>query len=68
VYTDSPSVPCPVGGVVLGDGISALLDQAWELLGSSDAMDALAAAYRPGRTFAEAFEIFMEKPLPPRAS
>lgn len=61
VYTDSPSVPCPVGGVVLGDGISALLDQAWELLGSSDAMDALAAAYRPGRTFAEAFRDFYGK-------
>ena len=32
--------------------------QAWELLGASDAMDALVAAYRPGNTFAQAFRDF----------
>ena len=45
----------PVGGVVLDESIEPLMEQAWELLGSSDAMDALAAAYKPGRTFAQAF-------------
>ena len=37
------------------------MEQAWELLGSSDAMDALAAAYKPGRTFAQAFAEFYAK-------
>ena len=51
----------PVGGIVLDERINPLLDQAWELLGSSDAMDALAAAYQPGRTFAQAFADFYSK-------
>jgi bacillithiol biosynthesis cysteine-adding enzyme BshC len=51
----------PVGGIVLDERINPLLDQAWELLGSSDAMDALAAAYQPGRTFAQAFAEFYGK-------
>jgi bacillithiol biosynthesis cysteine-adding enzyme BshC len=38
-----------------------LVDQAWELLGSSDAMDALADAYKPGRTLAQAFASFYSK-------
>jgi bacillithiol biosynthesis cysteine-adding enzyme BshC len=50
-----------VGGIVLDESINPLLDQAWELLGSSDAMDALAAAYQPGRTFAQAFRDFYAK-------
>ncbi len=57
-YEKAPAAPCPVGGIVLDDTINPLLDQAWELLGSSDAMEALAAAYRPGRTFAQAFAAF----------
>lgn len=51
----------PVGGIALDDSITALVDQAWELLGACDAMDALAAAYKPGRTFAEAFREFYSK-------
>jgi bacillithiol biosynthesis cysteine-adding enzyme BshC len=47
-----------VGGVVLDESISSVIDAAWELLGSSDAMDVLAEAYRPGRTFAQAFAHF----------
>jgi bacillithiol biosynthesis cysteine-adding enzyme BshC len=57
-YKSAPEAACPVGGVTLDDSIGPLLDEAWELLGTSDAMDALAAAYRPGRTFAQAFADF----------
>ena len=58
VYPHAPAAATPVGGIVLDESINPLLDQAWELLGSSDAMDALAAAYQPGRTFAQAFRDF----------
>ncbi len=58
VYETAPPVPVPVGRVVLDETINPLIDQAWEMLGSSDAMDALAAAYKPGRTFAQAFTDF----------
>lgn len=58
VYENAPTAPQPVGGLVLDDSITPLVEQAWELLGSSDAMDALAAAYKPGRTFAQAFQQF----------
>jgi bacillithiol biosynthesis cysteine-adding enzyme BshC len=51
----------PVGGIVLDETITALVDQLWELLGASDAMDVLAAAYKPGRTFAQAFAEFYSK-------
>jgi bacillithiol synthase len=57
-YAAAPKTPLPVGGLVLDDSITPLIDQAWELLGSSDAMEALAAAYRPGRTLAQAFREF----------
>ena len=58
VYSAGPDTPRPVGAIVLDDSITPLIDQAWELLGSSDAMDALAEAYKPGRTFAQAFADF----------
>ena len=58
VYPHAPAAATPVGGIVLDESINPLLDQAWELLGSPDAMDALAAAYQPGRTFAQAFRDF----------
>jgi bacillithiol biosynthesis cysteine-adding enzyme BshC len=61
VYPHAPAMARPVGGIVLDESINPLLDQAWELLGSSDAMDALAAAYQPGRTFAQAFRDFYAK-------
>jgi bacillithiol biosynthesis cysteine-adding enzyme BshC len=60
-YASQPAVARPVGGIVLDDSIAPLIDQAWELLGSSDAMEALSAAYRPGRTFAQAFAEFYAK-------
>jgi len=55
VYSEPNTADKPVGGIVLDERITPLVDQAWELLGGSDAMDAMAAAYRPGRTFAQAF-------------
>ncbi len=58
IYPAMPETALPVGGVLLDDSINPLVDQAWELLGSSDAMDALASAYKPGQTFAQAFAAF----------
>jgi len=59
VYTQAPAAAAmPVGGIVLDERITPLVDQAWELLGGSDAMDGLADAYRPGRTLAQAFAEF----------
>ena len=61
IYSSTPSTPVPVGNVVIDDSISPLLDRASELIGFSDAMEALAAAYKPGRTFAQAFTEFYAK-------
>jgi bacillithiol biosynthesis cysteine-adding enzyme BshC len=60
-YASIPQHAVPVGGVILEDSITPLIDQAWELLGYSDAMEALAAAYRPGQTLAKAFAEFYGK-------
>lgn len=61
VYPALPETARPVGRIVLDESIDPLIEQAWELLGSSDAMDALAEAYKPGRTFAQAFAHFYAK-------
>jgi bacillithiol synthase len=61
VYDKPPTVPAPAGNVVLGEAIEPLIEDAWELLGNSEAMDALAAAYKPGRTFGQAFAEFYAK-------
>jgi bacillithiol biosynthesis cysteine-adding enzyme BshC len=61
VYDKAPAAPVPVGGVVLDETIAPLMEQAWELVGYSDAMEAMAAAYTPGRTFAQAFAEFYGK-------
>ena len=45
----------PVGGVRLGEGIGALVDEAAELLGPSEILDAIETAYRADATYAEAF-------------
>jgi bacillithiol biosynthesis cysteine-adding enzyme BshC len=58
VYAEPHATQLPVGSIVMDERITPLVDQAWELLDSSDAMEALAAAYRPGRTFAQAFAEF----------
>jgi bacillithiol biosynthesis cysteine-adding enzyme BshC len=57
-YPDAPEAAVPVGAVELGEAIGPLLDQAAEILGESDALEALRQAYRPGRTFAQAFADF----------
>lgn len=49
----------PVGGILLGEGIGPLLNQAAELIGPGAALDALGAAYKPGATYAEAFARFL---------
>lgn len=51
----------PVGRILLDERILPLIEQARELLGDSDTMDALAVAYLPGRTFAQAFAAFYSK-------
>ncbi len=61
VYPTTPAAPVPVGSVVLDDTIAPLMDQAWELIGSSEAMDALVDAYKPGRTFSQAFADFYSR-------
>jgi bacillithiol biosynthesis cysteine-adding enzyme BshC len=65
-YTSSPSVARPVGGIEFDDSITPLIDAAWELLGASDTMDALVAAYRPGNTFAHAFREFYAQAFAPQ--
>jgi len=61
VYSASPDVPRPVGSIVFNDSILPLVEQAGELIGFSDALEALAAAWQPGRTFAQAFADFYAK-------
>jgi bacillithiol biosynthesis cysteine-adding enzyme BshC len=51
----------PVGGVVLDESIKPLLDEAGELIGWSDALEALTEAYQPGRTLAQAFGDFYRR-------
>ncbi|MGA3334569.1 MAG: bacillithiol biosynthesis cysteine-adding enzyme BshC [Terracidiphilus sp.] len=58
VYSTAPAAPLPAGRIVLDDSITPLVDRAAEILGPSQATEALAAAYRPGRTFAQAFAGF----------
>jgi len=61
VYASAPTAPCPVGGIVLDNSITPLLEQVRELLGPSDTTEALAAAYKPGNTLAQAFAAFYSK-------
>ncbi|MFT4114169.1 bacillithiol biosynthesis cysteine-adding enzyme BshC [Silvibacterium sp.] len=51
----------PVGGVKLGSGISAVLEEAAGLLGPSDVLDAIEASYTPDATYAEAFGKLLTK-------
>jgi bacillithiol synthase len=60
-YTAAPTAEIPAGSIVLNDSILPLLDEAAELIGWSDAVEALNAAYQPGRTFAQAFADFYAK-------
>ena len=60
-YAPEPAAAVPVGTVVLDDSILPIIDRAWELIGYSDAMEWLAAAYKPGKTLAAAFAEFYGK-------
>ena len=60
-YEKAPTAAVPVGGIVLDESVNALLDQAGQLVGYSDALEALTEAYKPGRTFAQAFADFYRK-------
>jgi bacillithiol synthase len=61
VYSHAPSVTKPVGDIVFDAAIEPLIEQASELIGFSEASEALMAAYKPGRTFAQAFSEFYSK-------
>jgi bacillithiol biosynthesis cysteine-adding enzyme BshC len=58
VYTAAPESARPVGGIVLDDSIVPLVEQAGNLLVADGSFAALAEAYRPGRTFGQAFADF----------
>ena len=60
-YAKTPATPVAVGGVVLDESILPLLEEAGEVLGYSEAMTALEAAYQPGHTFAQAFAAFYSR-------
>jgi bacillithiol biosynthesis cysteine-adding enzyme BshC len=60
-YASAPEVALPAGRIVLDESITALAERAAEIFGASDATDALLAAYKPGHTFAEAFQEFYAK-------
>ena len=51
----------PVGRIALGNGIEALLEQAAEVLGTGRLFNDLAACYRPGATFSQAFAGFISR-------
>jgi len=65
-YERAPESAIPAGKVVFDESILPLVDRAAELLGPSEATDALVAAYKPGRTFAQAFADFYTKILGPQ--
>ncbi|MGB8098821.1 MAG: bacillithiol biosynthesis cysteine-adding enzyme BshC [Terracidiphilus sp.] len=60
-YSHSPNSAAPVGSIVIDPSIQSLLDSAGEILGWSGALEALTAAYQPGRTFAQAFADFYSR-------
>jgi bacillithiol biosynthesis cysteine-adding enzyme BshC len=60
-YATALEAARPVGGMVLDDSITPLVDEARELLGASEAMEALEAAYQPGHTLAQAFAKFYSR-------
>jgi len=60
-YASAPKAAIPAGRIVFDESITALAERAAEIFGPSDATDALLAAYKPGRTFAQAFADFYAK-------
>jgi bacillithiol synthase len=60
-YGSWPKVEIPVGGVVLDESVRGLVEEAGELIGLSETLEALEAAYQPGKTLAEAFAEFYKR-------
>jgi bacillithiol synthase len=60
-YASAPAAALPAGRIVLDESITALVERAAEILGPSEATEALIAVYQPGRTFAQAFADFYAK-------
>jgi bacillithiol biosynthesis cysteine-adding enzyme BshC len=60
-YASTPLVALPAGRIVFDESITTLAERAAEIFGPSEATDALIAAYKPGRTFAQAFAEFYAK-------
>ncbi len=54
-YGKAPDAAIPAGRIVFDESITPIVERAAELLGASEATEALLAAYKPGRTFAQAF-------------
>jgi bacillithiol biosynthesis cysteine-adding enzyme BshC len=61
LYASIPVATRPVGGIVLDETVVPLVERAAQFMGASEAADILAAAYKPGRTFAQAFAEFYGK-------
>jgi bacillithiol biosynthesis cysteine-adding enzyme BshC len=60
-YASAPKAALPAGRIVFDESIAVLAERAAEIFGPSEATDALTAAYKPGRTFAEAFAEYYAK-------
>lgn len=60
-YEAAPEFALPAGKIIFGDAITPLVERAAELMGPSEAAEILVAAYKPGRTFAQAFGDFYSK-------
>jgi bacillithiol synthase len=60
-YASTPEAALPAGRIVFDESITVLAERVSEILGPSEATDALLAAYQPGRTFAQAFAEFYAK-------
>ena len=61
VYTSAPDHARPVGNLVIDESILPLLERATKLMGESEASDALANAWQPGKTLAQAFAEYYAK-------
>ena len=60
-YEKAPEFAQPAGRIVFDDSIAPLVERAAELLGPSEATEALVTSYKPGRTFAQAFGDFYSR-------
>jgi bacillithiol synthase len=54
-YDTKPPAEVSVGQIVFDDSITALTEEAVNLLGYSDAADLISSAYKPGQSFSQAF-------------